>query len=83
VAAVAVLEYLAKALMALRVVSPVALAEAGLAAVTAAAPMADFMAVAAAAPAGLAVVRVASDAVLSALFGLAVHAAHLHSPQQT
>jgi hypothetical protein len=82
VAAVAVLEYLAKALMALGVLSLLAAAAAGLAAQVVVAPMADFMAAAAAAV-PTAVVGVASDAVLSELSGLAVHAAHLHSPQQT
>jgi hypothetical protein len=81
-AAEAALVYLAQALMALGVLSLLAAAAAGLAAQVVVAAMADFMAAVAAALV-LVAVRVAALPVLLGLFGLAVHAAHLHSPRLT
>ena len=81
-AAEAALVYLAKALMALGVLPLLAAAAAGLAAQVVVAAMADFMAAVAAALV-LVAVRVAALPVLLELFGLAVHAAHLHSPRLT
>jgi hypothetical protein len=78
----AALVYLAKALMALQVVSPVALAEAGLAETPGCSVAAVFLAAeAVVAPLTGAAVGVAM--VQFGLSGLAVHAAHLHSHRLT